>query len=188
MSTWRPVKGYEEFYEVSSNGSVRSLDRPKRLGLGQGRGSGKVGKVLKKGQGRGGYHIVCLSKDAHSKTFQVHRLVLETFVSACPEGQEARHLNGDKQDNRLSNLCWGSKSENTLDQVRMGTHRNSRKTHCLRGHLLEGVNLLVANLKHGQRACKACFHARRYVKVHPELDIFDVSNNYYTRIAAGELK
>ena len=36
----------------------------------------------------------------------IHRLVLETFVGACPEGMEAQHWNDNRGDNRLENLRW----------------------------------------------------------------------------------
>lgn len=40
----------------------------------------------------------------------VHRLVLETFIGPCPDGQEARHLDGDATNNRLENLAWTPQS------------------------------------------------------------------------------
>lgn len=52
--------------------------------------------------------------------FTVHRLVLETFVGLRPKGCEARHLNGDPADNRLRNLCWGTRAENYVDRVKHG--------------------------------------------------------------------
>jgi hypothetical protein len=35
---------------------------------------------------------------------------------------EACHNNGEKQDNRLSNLRWDTKSANSLDSIKHGTH------------------------------------------------------------------
>lgn len=43
----------------------------------------------------------------------VHLLVLDTFVSQCPEGQEALHGPGGKRDASLTNLSWGTREKNT---------------------------------------------------------------------------
>jgi len=51
----------------------------------------------------------------------MHRLVLEAFVGPAPDGHEARHLNGDRLDNRLVNLKWGTPHENAADKLRHGT-------------------------------------------------------------------
>jgi hypothetical protein len=49
------------------------------------------------------------------QTFRLHRLVLEAFVGPCPLGMECRHLNGDKSDCCLTNLCWGTQEDNRQD-------------------------------------------------------------------------
>lgn len=51
----------------------------------------------------------------------IHHIVLKTYVGPCPDGMECRHLNGNQTDNRLVNLCWGSRSDNAKDAVRHGT-------------------------------------------------------------------
>jgi hypothetical protein len=51
----------------------------------------------------------------------IHRLVLEAVVGPCPEGMEARHLNGNRHDNRSTNLTWGTKSQNECDKAKHGT-------------------------------------------------------------------
>lgn len=58
----------------------------------------------------------------NGKCKKVHQLVLETFVRPCPEGKECRHLDGNPENNNLENLHWGTKSENTKDAVKHGTH------------------------------------------------------------------
>lgn len=56
------------------------------------------------------------------KQFKVHRLVLEAFVGLCPKGMETRHFpDRDKTNNRLSNLSWGTRSENYKDKLVHGT-------------------------------------------------------------------
>jgi hypothetical protein len=47
-------------------------------------------------------------------------LVLLSFVGAPAPAQECRHLNGIPADNRLENLCWGSRSENIKDKTAHG--------------------------------------------------------------------
>jgi hypothetical protein len=61
---------------------------------------------------------------------KVHSLVLTAFVGPMPEGMECRHLDGNKFNNRLDNLTWGTRKENMGDRLRHGTyHRGSRHCH-----------------------------------------------------------
>lgn len=70
----------------------------------------------------------------------VHRLVLRAFVGACPPGQVCRHLNGDKKDNRLSNLAWGTLLENRQDRTRHDRERGFDVTkHCPSTHPFTGL-------------------------------------------------
>jgi hypothetical protein len=119
LERWRPVVGYEGLYEVSDLGRVRSLDRVSLL-------QGKYkrfakGRVLKPIPNSKGYHLVTLSKDGIQKTPSVHQLVLQAFVGPCPEGQLVRHGPGGKDDNRLSNLSYGTPKQNMADRLRDGT-------------------------------------------------------------------
>lgn len=60
-----------------------------------------------------GYLEVKITYDnGYVATRKVHQLVLEAFVGPCPEYMEVCHINGIKTDNRLSNLTYGTKSEN----------------------------------------------------------------------------
>jgi hypothetical protein len=69
-----------------------------------------------------GYPIVGLCRKSKQTLFFVHRLLLLAFVGPCPEGMECRHLDGDKRNCRLPNLCWGTKQENNgLDKRAHGT-------------------------------------------------------------------
>lgn len=115
---WREISGYEELYEVSDLGRVRSKVRFATIHRGGLRSYG--GKVLRHNRATN-YPQVCLSKNNIRQTFQVHRLVLETFVGKRPEGMEARHLNGNSDDPRLVNLEWGTHSENMKDRSNHGT-------------------------------------------------------------------
>jgi len=69
-----------------------------------------------------GYFYVSLRQNGETHNKFVHRLVLETYVAACPEGMECRHLDSNPSNNNLNNLCWGTKKENNQDAVKRGTH------------------------------------------------------------------
>lgn len=71
--------------------------------------------------------MVALTKDGKCNTHLVHDLILETFVGPKPIGMEGRHWDGDKANNSLGNLCWGTRSQNEADKVRHGkSNRGSR--------------------------------------------------------------
>lgn len=56
-----------------------------------------------------------------TRKFYVHALVLEAFRGPRPEGMQARHLDGNRFNNRADNLAWGTPSENNRDKERHGT-------------------------------------------------------------------
>lgn len=51
-------------------------------------------------------------------------MVLRAFVGEPPAGHECRHLDGDRQNNALDNLAWGTRAENVADTIRHGRHSN----------------------------------------------------------------
>ena len=69
-----------------------------------------------------GHLAVRLYVNQHGRMCGVHRLILETFVGPCPDGMECRHLDGNPTNNNLSNLKWGTHSENVQDSIRHGTY------------------------------------------------------------------
>ncbi|KPM67592.1 hypothetical protein HB13667_05985 [Pseudomonas putida] len=117
--TWKPVVGFEETHEVSSDGRVRSLERVLVDSLGRIRQ--KSARDLRPTRKSNGYLHVSLQLNKRQRTLHVHRIVLEAFVGSCPEGLEALHRDGDKSNNQLSNLRWGTHIENCADRTRHGT-------------------------------------------------------------------
>lgn len=130
---WRPVVGYEGFYEVSSLGRVRSLPR---IVFQNGNSMHLVkrnvsGRILKSANSNKMKHqAVLLCALGGRKNSLVHRLVLEAFVGPCPDGMECCHNNGDGSDNRVENLRWDTRKSNHRDSMRHGTdcrgERNGR--------------------------------------------------------------
>lgn len=110
---------FAPFYEVSNNGHIRRiLDK---------HGRRKSLPRLLKPRLNKGYATVTLSMPGYRpKKYFVHSLVLMTFGQLRPDGLECRHLNGQKSDNRLENLCWGTHKENYQDQMGHGTCKLQR--------------------------------------------------------------
>lgn len=98
MEQWKDIKGYEDYYEVSNLGNVRS----------------KVsGELLKPFSGSRKYLSVDLGYAEKPKRVTVHKLVMETFnPEGYFEGAEVDHIDGDKTNNKLSNLEWVTHDEN----------------------------------------------------------------------------
>jgi len=111
---WLPIRGYEGLYEVSDLGRVKSLARIAGKNIIEDR-------LLRGRVTEYGYVRVTLSRDSRTKSFAVHRLVLEAFVGPCPEGMEGCHGNGTPADNRKDNLRWDTPESNWQDKVKHGT-------------------------------------------------------------------
>jgi hypothetical protein len=83
-------------------------------------------------------------------------MVLEAFVGPCPEDKHGGlHWDDDKDNNTLSNLRWGTMSENMQDQLRNGVHGPASQTECKRGHAFTPDNTL-GNGQRPQRLCRTC--------------------------------
>lgn len=126
MEDWRDVPGFEGCYQVSDEGRVRSLDRIVYSDRGKGPVPWRIkGKVLAPGKigsvrNSKRYLAVHLSLDGAIFPRTLHSLVMEAFVGPRPDGQEIRHLDGDPENFRLSNLAYGTKEENDADKRRHG--------------------------------------------------------------------
>lgn len=165
---WRPIPGYEGYYEVSDHGRVRSLDRTIERSNGQ--EVRRKGRVLRPGTYVSGHKHVNLHAPERKRKWRVHHLVLLAFVGPMPEGMEVCHNNGNPADNRLENLRYDTHSSNLLDRNDHGTCIYRQRTHCPRGHKLEMPNLVrVAWEKRGHRTCLACQRMSARVSKHPEL-------------------
>lgn len=97
-------------HEVSSIGRVRS----------------GTGRILPMSE-RNGYLKVSFWRDRHVVTRSVHVLVLTAFSGPRPPGYVVRHLDGDKHNNVVSNLAWGTHKENVADSIRLGRHARGER-------------------------------------------------------------
>lgn len=112
---WKPVLGYEDLYEVSNLGRVRSLDRvehiPDKIGVCHARV--KRGKILKPCyDGKHHYLHVSLRRNGSGITRNIHRLVAEAFIPNPSGYKEVNHKDEDKTNNKTENLEWCNHSYN----------------------------------------------------------------------------
>lgn len=98
---WRWVVGYEGLYMVSDQGRVMSV--PKKT---------HYGHVMKQKKMWAGYMVVCLCKNNVKKNMAIHRLVAKAFLDNPENKAEVNHKNGIRDDNRVENLEWTTRSEN----------------------------------------------------------------------------
>lgn len=107
-----PVRGFEQFYEVTDDGRVRAHAR--RWATGNHGNCVRIepARWLKLQRARNGYLVVNLKAHGKAKTMLVHRLVAEAFIPN-PDGlPHVNHRNLRRHDNRAANLEWSSAGDN----------------------------------------------------------------------------
>ena len=129
---WKVIPGWPD-YKISSFGRVaskRPLGRPNHLK------KKPAWRLLKGWMGSFliDYPMVTLSCPRRGHiNHSIHHLILLAFVGPPEHKQEARHLDDVKTNSVLSNLAWGTRSENLLDSVRNGRHGGMKTSTKLKG-------------------------------------------------------
>ena len=108
MEQWKDIPGFED-YEASTLGNIRR----------------KYGKILKVATNKDGYKYCTLysgSRDSR-KTIGVHQVIAKTFLTNPLNKSTVDHINRIRDDNRVENLRFATRSEqcfNTVRQNRLG--------------------------------------------------------------------
>jgi hypothetical protein len=101
---WRDIKNFEEYYQISNLGRIKSKDRYVRVG-----GGGKrlvKSKIIKPVRCMNGYYEASLSCNGKRTVRLLHRVVAEAFIDN-PQGlPEVNHKDEDVSNNRVDNLEW----------------------------------------------------------------------------------
>ena len=110
---WAHLPGFEGKYDVSTYGNLRCWYMHKaKL---------NIPFMMKLCVNQVGYISYMFQWFGKRQSWQIHRLVLTVFDGPCPPGMECRHLDGNPLNNRLSNLKWGTHTENMADTILHGT-------------------------------------------------------------------
>lgn len=110
---WKPISGFEGLYSISNKGRLKSY---------------KVypeGKVMKLTNKTGDYlRVVLQGRGKERKSISVHRLVAAHFIPNPSDFPVVNHLDGNRQNNDVSNLEWCTPSQN----MRHAVERNPKMT------------------------------------------------------------
>lgn len=100
---WKPIPGWDQYYEVSSDGYIRRIH---------------TGRILRPCLTHYGYPSVSLRCPGRSQSMVVHRIVTLAFLGKREPGMTVNHKDGNKTNNRLDNLEYMSLRDNIRHAVK----------------------------------------------------------------------
>lgn len=159
---WRPISWTDGTYWVSNWSRVWTI--PKKV-----RGRSNClrqlkGRVLKPTTDKKNHLYVGIRKDGKDLYRYVHRLALSAFQGDRPYPEwEACHRDDNPENNHISNLYWGSRSDNAIDMMDNKRHPATAVDYCKHHHRRGYPNLPRRHIGTRNRACLACERARGYL-------------------------
>jgi hypothetical protein len=113
VEVWKSVPGYDGIYEVSNHGRFAVIK--------------KDGRHLRKLNNKTPYLSVSAKaiNNNKPKTFYLHQLVANVFIGNRPDNMVIRHLDGNRYNNKVTNLTYGTPEENYADTRKHKTHKGS---------------------------------------------------------------
>ena len=115
---WEDIKGYEGSYQISNKGRVKSLYREVD------RGANGVLRVQERflsfGYNKGYKYFNAAKPGKKTKVKWIHRLVAMNFIPNPENKPEVNHIDGNKENNDVSNLEWNTYKENVNHAVENG--------------------------------------------------------------------
>ncbi|WP_080945320.1 HNH endonuclease [Delftia tsuruhatensis] len=143
MTEWAIVCDFPD-YEVSTAGVIRRLT--------QTRGTVK-GQIIKWHTCTStGYPDVRLRRDGRSYSIAVHRIVARAFLGERAEGDQIRHIDGNKLNAEVRNLAYGSAVENAQDKIAHGRSFFTGRTNPKAKMTVEGAAEIRQRKTNGERA------------------------------------
>lgn len=132
IEIWKDIQGFENKYQVSNIGRVKSLSYFNNLGR------FKESIILKKRLTDRGYNTAVVYNDGKQKVFKVHRLVAIEFIPNPENKPCVNHIDGNKENNIVSNLEWCTHSENIKHAFKIGLNSfDKNKKRDLKGKFIK---------------------------------------------------
>lgn len=116
--TWKQVPGYEDIYEASNLGRIRSYHRHKF--------GAEIPHVMIPANNKKGYPQLVFTKNGKPKTRSVHRIIAETFIPNYNNLPQINHIDLNKENNRVDNLEWCDGFENMRHAYIHGVFREKK--------------------------------------------------------------
>ena len=107
MEIWKEIVGTKGFIEVSNEGRVRSLLRG-------------APRILKTQPDNSGYHRIRVTVEREKMSYKVHREVAKAFIPNPNNLPQVNHIDGNKDNNCVSNLEWVTNKENAHHAINNG--------------------------------------------------------------------
>ena len=110
MEIWKPILNFENLYEISNFGRVKSLPKTKQSGNAGRTIILKTDKLHKSNNVT--YHRVTFCINGKTSRYKVHRLVASTFIPNPENKPHINHIDNNPSNNYVSNLEWCTRKEN----------------------------------------------------------------------------
>jgi len=123
VADWHAIPDHPHYeFSVYLDGDTRPVGHVRTWRARNGRGLARVPYVLSPFVDRDGYRRVSLVHASGRKVqTTIHQLALAAYCGPAMPGEVTRHLDGDRQNNLLSNLRRGTPADNSADTARHGS-------------------------------------------------------------------
>ena len=128
---------------------------------------------------KSGYRCVDIYENGKAHKHYIHRLLAETFIPNPENKRTVNHKNGNKLDNRLSNLEWNTDSENISHAYANGLNRATNKKvldtdlHAIYGRYIDGESLTEIIKDYSFSLSTVSVQLSRYVDAYGKRDEFE---------------